>query len=81
MRDRARARHGADGEELLDAALASGRPLVLDADALTCSPERTCRARQTPILTPHDGEFARLFGELSGSKVERARAAAARRAR
>jgi ADP-dependent NAD(P)H-hydrate dehydratase / NAD(P)H-hydrate epimerase len=65
---------GVEAERLLDLALASGRPLVLDADALIAGRRIPAGA----ILTPHEGEFARLFPALAGSKVDKARAAAAR---
>jgi ADP-dependent NAD(P)H-hydrate dehydratase / NAD(P)H-hydrate epimerase len=64
-------------EALVEAALGSGRPLVLDAGALGFVEGRLKGLAETPILTPHDGEFRRLFGDGGGSKVERARAAAA----
>lgn len=60
----------------LEAVLTHGHPLVLDADALTL-----IDVDQIPddaILTPHEGEFAQLFGDLPGSKIDRARAAAER---
>ncbi|MFS0736096.1 NAD(P)H-hydrate dehydratase [Sphingomonas sp. 1P06PA] len=67
----------------LDRALASDHPLVLDADALVLLAGRPGGAgalahRPAPcVLTPHDGEFARLFPRLGGSAIDRARAAAA----
>jgi hydroxyethylthiazole kinase-like uncharacterized protein yjeF len=71
----------AEGRALIDAGFASGHPLVLDAGALRLvaegDPGRLAALAETPILTPHEGEFHALFGDAPGSKVERARAAAA----
>lgn len=57
-------------------ALLAGRPLILDADALMLL-EPSALHGLGSIVTPHEGEFAALFGKLPGSKVERARVAAA----
>ena len=59
----------------LAAAVAAGHRLVLDADALTLL--AVDAIPKGAILTPHEGEFRRLFGDLPGSKIDRARAAAA----
>ena len=63
------------------AMLKTGRPTVIDADALTSfqnDPQALDRALTGPcVLTPHDGEFARLF-DTAGGKIARASAAARR---
>ena len=54
--------------ELLSIALHSTRPLVLDADALTAlsrDPALFIQLHQNCILTPHAGEFARLFPDIA----------------
>jgi hydroxyethylthiazole kinase-like uncharacterized protein yjeF len=73
------------------AALSRKRSLVLDADALTSFAEaphhlfEAIKSSQDPqvVLTPHEGEFPRLFSDMSNkhpdrSKLERVRAAAER---
>jgi ADP-dependent NAD(P)H-hydrate dehydratase / NAD(P)H-hydrate epimerase len=68
---------GLGGYQALERALASGRPLVIDGDALSLLAGRSGELRGLDaILTPHEGEFRRLFPALDGSKAERAAAAA-----
>jgi NAD(P)H-hydrate epimerase len=63
------------------AALETGHATVLDADALTvlaAAPDALVQAIKGPcVMTPHDGEFARLY-PAAGDKLARARAAAKR---
>jgi hydroxyethylthiazole kinase-like uncharacterized protein yjeF len=67
-----------DVPQVLTLSLTAPRPIVIDADAigLVGEPERL-RGHDT-ILTPHEGEFEKLFGEIQGSKADRAREAAKR---
>jgi len=82
---------GASTREMVEAALGANRATVLDADALTSfagdAAALTALVRAHSgvagiVLTPHDGEFARLFASEEAvlnarSKLDRARGAAA----
>jgi NAD(P)H-hydrate epimerase len=80
---------GPGTEDMVKVALGSGRAVVLDADALTsfsgraeALAEAVARHLRPVVLTPHTGEFARLFeGDPAildaRSKLDRARQAAA----
>ena len=70
---------GAETRDKTLATLKAEKRAVLDADALTSfagEPGTLLAAIRSPcVMTPHEGEFARLF-EAAGSKPERARRAA-----
>jgi hydroxyethylthiazole kinase-like uncharacterized protein yjeF len=80
---------GPEMREQVRAALASNAAVVLDADALTSFADElpalvsaiSERGATGVVLTPHEGEFMRLFSAISdnnevNSKVEKARLAA-----
>jgi len=59
----------------LDAVLAAGKPLVVDADALNLLAEAQVPARDDWVLTPHPGEASRLLG-VTTAEIQRDRLAA-----
>ena len=80
---------GPEMREMVRAALASEAAVVLDADALTSFAEEetllaeeiAARADRAVVVTPHEGEFSRLFKAITTdpkvhSKLEKARLAA-----
>jgi len=70
---------GEDGSAHLQEALATGHPTVVDADGLVLLARLGLEALPpVAILTPHEGEFAALFGDLPGNRIERARSASRR---
>lgn len=67
-----------DVPQVLTLALTSKSPKVIDADAIAHAGEPERFRGQDAILTPHEGEFRKLFGDLPGTKAERALEAARR---
>jgi hydroxyethylthiazole kinase-like uncharacterized protein yjeF len=67
-----------DIPQLLTLALTAKAPKVLDADAITLLGDPGRLRGQDAIITPHSGEFERLFGTLEASKADRALDAARR---
>lgn len=78
---------GKPTRDAVAAAAKAKRMLVIDADAITSfagAPDalaKAIKAAPAAVITPHEGEFARLFGPkskvtLEASKIERARGAA-----
>lgn len=71
---------GTDAKEVADAALAFKKTAVLDADIFSLyksnPKELFDKLSIKQVLTPHEGEFERLFPGLTGNKIERAQKAA-----
>lgn len=67
-----------DVPQVLTLALTSTAPKVIDADGIGLIGEPERLHGQDAILTPHEGEFVKLFGAIEGSKPERALEAARR---
>ena len=67
-----------DIPQVLTLALTSKAPKVIDADAIGQIGDPARLKGQDAILTPHSGEFEKLFGKLEGSKAEQALLAASR---
>ncbi len=65
-----------DVPQVLTLALTSKAPKVIDADGVGLIGEPERMRGHDAILTPHEGEFAKLFGKIEGSKPERALEAA-----
>lgn len=74
---------GTSGREVLRHVLESGLPVCGDADSITLLAEDPAlwdaRDPETPlVLTPHEGEFARLAGDFGSDRVGAAREVARR---
>jgi hydroxyethylthiazole kinase-like uncharacterized protein yjeF len=67
-----------DIPQVLTLALTSKAPKVIDADGISHLGDPDRLKGQDAIITPHEGEFERLFGKIDGTKAERGLEAARR---
>jgi hydroxyethylthiazole kinase-like uncharacterized protein yjeF len=65
------------GAKLAQLIAMGGRAIVVDADALSACAGAPERLRGAAVLTPHEGEFGRVFGPVGRDKLAAVRAAAA----
>lgn len=68
---------GGRTDDALAMLTSAGVAAVVDADALTACAGAPARLRGAALLTPHAGEFARVFGPVGADKPAAARRAAA----
>ncbi len=64
-----------EARRVLPILLAAGRQVVVDADALTAFAGAPRAFAGAAVLTPHAGEFARVFGDPGSDRLGAARAA------
>lgn len=67
-----------DIPQVLTLALTSKAPKVIDADGIALLGDFERLRGQNAVITPHEGEFRRLFPDVEGTKPERAVEAARR---
>lgn len=67
-----------DARSALPVLLAAGRTVVADADALTAFAGDPGGLRGVAVMTPHAGEFARVFGPPGADRLTAARKASRR---
>jgi hydroxyethylthiazole kinase-like uncharacterized protein yjeF len=68
----------ADAGGKLDQLIAAGKTILADADALTACAGAPERLRGVAVITPHAGEFTRVFGAIGPDKLSAVRVAASR---
>jgi len=67
----------AAGEALARLLAVGGKTILADADALTACTGAPEKLRGVTVITPHSGEFTRVFGEVGADKLAATRRAAA----